>query len=252
LTEEGPTYDEVKAQQTPANETRYVFDAAKDIVHMGVTHHLEDLAVEAAAHMAKNSFGAAGLAGKISLVGGALATFHLAVEVTVMAHELAVEKPMEKGKQLNEGIERDQKNLTLLMIVQVAQPDVLPAGYMQSEYDRVLHAPGKAAPFSGSAFQKASVILGKAETDPEIARSRDILVASVREGVSTAYQIGIDSEEAVSKLKTSDPAFRSRYESDPAFRNGIQSVVWQAKTHREDFDTGVALSVGYHLPTTRI
>ena len=39
LTEEGPTYDEVKAQQTPANETRYVFDAAKDIVHMDVTHH---------------------------------------------------------------------------------------------------------------------------------------------------------------------------------------------------------------------
>jgi hypothetical protein len=126
---------------------------------------------------------------------------------------------------------------------------VLPDGYYQGECSRVLGTAGKAELFKNYAFKNASALLGKAETDPELARARDILVASTREGVTTAYQMGIDSEATFKKAMATDPTFRARFSSDPAFRNGVNSVVWQATFHRNEYDAAVLLNTGHRVPT---
>lgn len=252
LPDDGPTLDEVKRQQRAESELLgAVATGTKALVHLGSDHYIEHRVIEFAGHAAEHVFGSATLASKISLIGSALLTFQLAGEITEGAHDMAIRVPMERGKKVAEAGDRDQKNLALLMIVQVSQPGLLPEGYLLQEQACVLGAAAKTQPFAGWAFQKASVLLGKAETDPELARSRDILVAAMREGVTTAYQRGIDSKGALERLKDNDPGFRARYESDPAFRNGINSVVWQASFHRDEYEMAAALSAG-RRPATRM
>jgi len=93
--------------------------------------------------------------------------------------------------------------------------------------------------------------LAEAANDPEAAQARDILLASLRDGVSTAYKFGVDSDDAVAKLKTTDKEFAYRYESDPAFRDGIKSVVWQAKIHPDEYREVAALNVP-RTPSSRM
>jgi hypothetical protein len=250
LPEDGPTLDEVKGQQRAESELLgNIATGTQTLVHLGRDHYIEHRVIKFAERAVEHAFGSATLASKIAHVAAALVTLQLAYEITEGAHDLTVRIPMERGKKVAESSDRDQRNLALLMIVQVSQPDVLPDGYLLHEQARVLGAAAKTQPFGGWAFQKASSLLGKAETDPELARSRDILVAAMREGVATAYQRGIDSKGALERLKETDPGFRSRYESDPAFRNGINSVVWLATFHRDEYDAAAALSAGRRPPT---
>jgi hypothetical protein len=252
LPEDGPTYDEIKRQQRAETQ---LFDGVsagiQEVGKMGLEHWTMEKGLEAATRVIEHTFGAASAAEKVSFVGKAWLTFELAREVTEKAYDLAVKIPMERGKQLSEGVERDKKNLTLLMMVQVAQPDLLPDGYYRNEVSRVLGTDGKAALNQQTPFRIASTLSGKAVTDAELARARDILAASMREGVNTAYQMGIDSPKAFAQAMSTDATFRARYESDPAFRLGIQSVLWQATYHRDEYDTALSLRAGYR-GTTRM
>jgi hypothetical protein len=246
LPEEGPTLEEVKQRQRSLGEAgKIAGEVIKDADHIWVVHHVEHLGIH---HL----FGAANAASKLSLLGNALALLHLGYEVTEKVYELTITKWMEEGKELAEGRDRDQKNLALLMIVTGSQPDVLPDGYYQSECSRVLGTSGKADLNKNFAFKNASSLLGKAVTDPELARARDILVASMREGVTTAYRLGIDSDVAFKRLMATDPDFRSRFASDPAFRSGVNSVVWQATLHRNEYEESFRLSVQSRVPTERM
>jgi hypothetical protein len=252
LVEDGPTFDEVERRQRPENTIKERVEEGATLVRGYLEHEVKHKAIEHTAHLVEHSFGAANLASKISLVGTAFLTLQAAYEITEAAYDLAVKKPMEKGKELGEGGARDRGNLTLLMVVTVSQPDLLPDGYFLSESSRILHTDGKANLYQQKPFIVASSVLGKAVTDPELARSRDILVASTREGVSSAYQFGIDSDAALERWKSTDANFRTRYESDPAFRAGVQSVVWQAKMHRDEYDAAAALNGGYRGTPTRM
>jgi hypothetical protein len=252
LPEDGPTRNEVKQRQRPLNEIGECLETGKELVKSGVIDYLEHKAVHFTAESVQHWFGAASLASKISLVGKAASTLQLAYEVTEVLYDVTVKKPIAAGKEQAEGLDRDNKNLALLMIVQVAQPDALPDGFFRSECSRVLGTDGKRALNGSPAFQKASVLLGLAETDPELARSRDILVASLREGVDAAYQNGIGSKASFERKMNTDPEFRSRYASDPAFRAGVASIVWQATFHRDEYDTAAALIAQNRLPTTRM
>jgi hypothetical protein len=252
LVEDGPTFDEVKRRQLPQNTVEQRVDEAEAVVRAYLEHKVEHEGIELTAHFVEHAFGAANLASKISLAGSAFLTLMAAREITEGAYNLAVKKPMELGKQLSDGLARDQGNLTLLMIVQGTQPDLLPDGYFLGESSRILHVDGKASLFRQPPFIAASTVLGKAATDPELARSRDILVAATREGVNSAYQLGIDSEAALEKWKSTDASFRMRYESDPAFRAGIKSVVWQATMHRNEYDAAAALNGAHRTTTTRM
>jgi hypothetical protein len=253
LPDEGPTLDEVKKEQRSLGELRRIaVDVFEEAVDITVSHQLEHTGVHLAADAAKHLFASASVAGKISLVGSAFGEFLFAYEVTKGVYDLTIKKWMAEGREQAEGRDRDQKNFALLMVVQVAEPGVLPDGYYQSECSRVLGTAGKAELFENYAFKSATALLGKAETDPELARSRDILVASMREGVTTAYQMGIDSEANFKNVMATDPGFRSRFASDPAFRNGIESVLWQATFHRDEYDAAVRLNVGSRVPTGRM
>jgi hypothetical protein len=255
MPDDGPTYDEVRKDQRWPSLDELVQSAAEmrdEVRSAGISHYviheLTDYAKEAARHL----FVSASAAGKVALVGKAIGYLALGYEVTEKVYDLSVKKFIAQGKELAEGLDRDQKNLTLLMIVQVAQPDTLPDGYFRSEVSRVLGTAGKNELDSKSSFKNASVILGKAVTDPEIAHARDILVASTREGVTAAYQAGIDSEARFKELRDTDVTFRTRYASDPAFRAGVNAAVWQATYHRPEFDTAVALSAACRAPKARM
>jgi hypothetical protein len=252
LPEDGPTYDEVKRQQRPENSIPQRLHEGKEVLE-GVKEHVAwEVGLEIGTHVIAHSFGAANAASKIHLVGSALLTLAAAYEGTEAAYYLAVGRPIEEGKELARGRVRDEKNLTLLMMVQLSQPNLLPDGYYVKESSRILHIDGKANLNRNPSFQIATSVVGKAVTDPELGRARDILVASTREGVTTAYQLGIDSDAALEKLKKEDANFRTRYESDPAFRIGIQSVVWQATYHRDEYETAAALNGGYRGTPARM
>jgi hypothetical protein len=252
LPEDGPTFDEVKRQQRPENSIPQRLHELREVVDGYIEHKVEHKAVDIAAHVLEHSFNAAGLASKIELVGSALLTLKASYEITEAAYYLAVTRPMEEGKQQAEGRMRDQKNLTLLMMVQLAQPNLLPDGYYLKESSRILHVDGKANLNKNPSFRIATTVVGKAVTDADLGRARDILVAATRDGVATAYQMGIDSDAALEKLKKEDANFRTRYESDPAFRIGIQSVVWQATYHRDEYETAAALNGGYRGTPARM
>ena len=243
LPEDGPTLDEVKARQRPENEVmERIYGAYDDIGRTLGTHKLFELGVEGGARLIERKFHVMIAPAKIAAVNTAFLYLSAMYEGTKTAFELAVHKPMERGEELAEARLRDRKNLALLMVVQVTAADALPDGYYQSEVSRVLETDGRANLFSSTPFKTATALLGKTSTDPEAARSRDILVASLREGVSTAYQLGLGSDDAVAKLKSTDKEFAARYESDPAFRDGIKSVVWQAKIHPDEYQQVVALN----------
>jgi hypothetical protein len=252
LSDDGPTYDEIKREQRAETELwGGIVEGSKWTGKVYAWHKLKDHAIDHVAELAKEAYGAVKAIDTAAMIGKAFVTLQLACEVTDKAYELAVVIPTERGKTNAEGIERDQKNLAVLMIAQMTQPDLLPDGYFLSECSRVLGTDGKAS-FHNFASEKASEILGKAKTDPEVARSRDILVASMREGIAMAYQRGIDSKDAFDKLEATDPTFRKRYESDPAFRMGVKSVVWQALNHRDEYDHALPLSAGYRGSMTRM
>jgi hypothetical protein len=239
LPEDGPTVDEVKARQRPENEvTEYVRGTFGFVVEECSDHAF----FKGGEYLAHHVFDSALWADRMAMAGRASIYLTAIYEGTKTAFELSVHKPMERGEEVAEARLRDKKNMALLMVVQVAAADALPDGYYQSEVSRVLGTDGRANLNSSTPFKTASALLGKAPTDPEAARSRDILVASLREGVSTAYQLGLGSDDAVAKLKSADKEFGARYESDPAFRDGIKSVVWQAKIHPDEYQQVVALN----------
>jgi hypothetical protein len=253
LPDAGPTYDEVKQHQRSLAEFgQCALEVVIGYYEVKYQHKLTEKGIDLAADATKHFFGYASAAGKVSLVGHALGYLMVGLDVTEKVYDLTIKKLVAEGKEQAAGLDRDQKNLALLMIVQMAQPDALPDGFFLSEVSRVLGTAGKAELFKNDAFKKASALLGQAETSPELARSRDILVASMREGIAAAYQMGIDSEEAFKKLRDTDGAFRARFSSDPAFRAGINSVVWQATFHRDEFDTAVALTAACRAPATRM
>ena|SRR5438045_4178636 len=238
LPEDGPTLDEVKVHQRPENEVTEYLRGPYEFVKEECAKEGISKGVEALVH----DFHWTGVAEKLAKVDRASVYLTAIYEGTKTAFELSVHKPMERGEEFAEARLRDKKNLALLMVVQGAAADALPDGYYQSEVSRVLGTDGRANLYSSTPFKTATALLGKAPTDPEAARSRDILVASLREGVSTAYQLGLGSDDAVAKLKSTDKEFAARYESDPAFRDGIKSVVWQAKIHPDEYQQVVALN----------
>jgi hypothetical protein len=239
LPEDGPTLDEVKARQRPENEVAEYLRGSLEFV---ADEYATKVTFREAEHFATHVLHSTTLAAKIAVAERATIYLTAIYEGTKTAFELSVHKPMERGEEFAEARLRDGKNLALLMAVQGTAADALPDGYFQSEVSRVLGTDGRANLFSSTPFKSASMLLAKASTDPEAARSRDILVASLREGVSTAYQLGLGSDDAVAKLKSTDKQFATRYESDPAFRDGIKSVVWQAKIHPDEYQQVVALN----------
>jgi hypothetical protein len=221
----GPSAGEVKDAQQPMREMK---DVATAVFVEAGTHLLTDSAFELAEKLAE-SIGCAALstaARGASIVSSAIAG-------TLTAFELAIVKPSERGQVLSQAYASDQARFAAVLMAQVADPTLLPAGYAESLKGAMVG--------SGSFFNSTAVIMATrmqtdiAKGDAAAIAFRDHLLASMRSGVDAALAYHIDSQAALDQRSERDPAFRNRYGLDAGFQIGVRAAIWQANIFPDDF-----------------
>jgi hypothetical protein len=220
----GPSETEVRESQRPVHEVGAVVLGAGKAIGEEVASHALFTGLE---HLVGHVFNETA-AGAVAVAGYALTGW----SGTKLAHELSVEKPLERGQELGKGIVSDQARLTAAEVIEVAAPGVLPDGYVQSLSKTV----NGTVFFQSKANNMAAQInVDIANGDPEAIALRDALVSGARSGLDAAYQRHIDSTAALEQLRASDPDFRRLYDGDPGFQLGVRAALWQAQTHPADF-----------------
>jgi hypothetical protein len=225
----GPSADEVKDSQLPIHELRGI---ATDLVRAVKQHAANETMIKLLEKGAE-FIGSEKLIRAVNFVGKANVYVSAIYEGTVGAFELSVVKPLERGEALGRGLTSDQARFAGAMVAHLADPTLLPRGYLESQRAQVI-APGT---FNKSEPVKlaAQITTDIAKGDPEAIAFRDALVSSVRAGLDAAHQRHIDSQESLDKLKEQDSQFRTVYETDPGFQIGVRAGLWQAKAHPADF-----------------
>jgi hypothetical protein len=251
LIEDGPTYDEVKNQQRPEHEARERLEhLLADGAAAGSVHYLKHQVIERAPEMIGNLVGSVAVEQILGKLGLAYTYIDTAIEVTEKAYDVAVRQPMERGAALSAARERDQQNLSLILLLNYADPSALPSGYLPTEMSRVAGARWREHLNQNVAFQRLTPMLARlAENDPEATLAMRSMLSAAREGTAAAYQNAIADQATLTALLSTSRDFRLRFELDAAFRIGIKAVMWQAATHTDEYQQGIALN-GPHRTTT--
>jgi hypothetical protein len=258
VAEPGPTYQQVKESQRPANDaTRVLGGIARDIgsaaLELVRDHRLTAFLGEKAAAALARTTGAT-TAEKAALGAAASNLLFYAqagIRGTEIAYDLAVTEPMRRGAELNSALVRDNTNLALLFVVNRYAVDAVPPGFLEAEKKRVL---GTDVAHLGMTAMKraadAAIVVDAG--DPGAVAARDVMVAAFQDGRALAYQRSIRDQRGLDDALGRDKELQARCDTDPAFRQGIRAAVWQAQNDPRGFDAAASLNAPLRGTPTRI
>jgi len=206
----GERYEEVKRRQSPspAAAAKALAGAAKAAA--------KEAAVEALAHQAA----------RLGPVGGAAGPLATAVCMTASIYDSTIKKWNAEGRERNEALVRDNRDMAILMIATTSEPGLVPSEYLNARKCAVIGS--KKDPTTHVSGRLASRVMVDAQRgDADAKALHGAIMTNFRAGRSAAYRMDIRSDQALKNALASDRAFAHAYTTDPAFHQAVEAVRYQ-------------------------